>query len=180
MKKLFKSLEKLICRFYPIFQLYHNLYKDVVKKEVELAGITKDDVVLNVGCGAIPFTALHVVEMTGAKVIALDKDRKAVKMARKYLKKYKLDRNIEIKLGDGTSEKLPPFTVAIIALHIKDKDKMLESLKAFGNSRGRIIFRQPVDEHKEEYGYLTDKYQPDEKSFQKMKTFKESCLFLIP
>ncbi len=79
----------MVCRFYPAFWLYHNLYKHVVKKEVELARISQEDTVLNIGCGAIPFTALHIVQMTGAKVIALDKDPEAVSKARYCLKKYK-------------------------------------------------------------------------------------------
>ncbi|MDR5658553.1 methyltransferase domain-containing protein [Serpentinicella sp. ANB-PHB4] len=180
MKKLFTSLEKVVCRFRPTFQLYHNLYRDVVKKEVELAKITEDDIVLNIGCGAIPFTALHIVEMTGAKVIALDKDQEAVEMAQACLKKYGLEKNIEVKLGDGTPEALPTFTAALVALHIKDKEEMLDNLMAVGPPGGRIIFRQPVDQFKEEYGYLSEKYQPNGKCLHRMKAFKESYLFLIP
>lgn len=179
MKQLFKSMEKMVCSFYPAFWLYHTLYKQVVKKEVELAQITEGDTVLNIGCGSVPFTALHIVQMTGAKVIALDKDPQAVSMARYYLKKYGLEKNIEIREGDGSPEKLPPFTVAVIALHIKNKGQMLEDLKAVGNPGGRIVFRQPVENYIEEYGGLPDLHQAQGKVTQRMKTFKESYLFVI-
>ncbi|SDZ16797.1 class I SAM-dependent methyltransferase [Tindallia californiensis] len=179
MKKLFKSLEKTVGAFYPTFCLYHYLYKPVVEKEVELAGITKEDTVLNIGCGAIPFTALHIVQMTGAKVIALDKDPEAVRMAQHYLKKYGLDKNIEIRVGNGSPEKLPSFTVALIALHIKDKEQMLKNLKNVGSDGGRIVFRQPVEAYREEYGGLCHLDEVHGKVFQNMKTFKQSYLFVL-
>ncbi|SFI26140.1 Methyltransferase domain-containing protein [Tindallia magadiensis] len=179
MKKFFKSLEKTACRFYPAFWLYHRLYKHVVKKEVALAHITGEDIVLNIGCGAIPFTALHIVQLTGAKVIALDKDPEAVRMAMHYLKKYGLDKNIEIRVGDGSPENLPPFTVALIALHIKNKEQMLKNLKTAGSDGGRVVFRQPVEEYRKEYGSLYNLDEAHGKVIQNMKTFKKSFLFVI-
>ncbi len=180
MKKLFKSLEKQACGFYPFFILYHKLYRRVLQREVELAGITERDVVLNIGCGAAPFTALHVVQMTGAKVIALDKDPEAVAMARDFLKKHGLDENIDIRHGDGSPEELPFFTVAMIALHVLEKEKMLQNLQAQGPPGARLVFRQPVKAYRQEYGYFRDDIPPDRRIAQDMKTFQESFLFMIP
>ncbi|WP_350344370.1 methyltransferase domain-containing protein [Proteinivorax tanatarense] len=179
MKRIFTSVEKMCCEFYPAFYLYHSIYKNVMRNEIKLANITSNDVVLNIGCGAIPFTALHIVQMTGAKVIALDKDKEAVEKAKKCLSKYKLQKNIEIALGDGIVENLPDFTVAIIALHVKEKATMLENLKLTKSPGARVVFRQPAVGYENEYGSLPDKYVPDGKISQKMKTFKESYLYHI-
>ncbi|WP_353893873.1 class I SAM-dependent methyltransferase [Proteinivorax hydrogeniformans] len=179
MKKFFASVEKICCEFYPAFYIYHRIYKNVMRNEIKLANITSKDVVLNIGCGAVPFTALHIVQMTGAKVIALDKDKEAVEKAKKCLSKYKMQKNIEIVVGDGIVENLPDFTVAIIALHVKEKAKMLENLKLAKKTGTRVIFRQPAAGYEEEYGCLPDNYIPNCKISQKMKAFNESHLYLI-
>lgn len=180
MKNFFTSLEKFSCSFYPMFYAYHNYYRNVMRKEIELANITSKDIVLNIGCGSVPFTAIHIAQITGAKVIAIDKDKEAVMKAKKALKRYGLEKNIEVKLSDGIKEELMDFTVAVVALHVKDKVAMLEKLLKAGKPGGRIIFRQPVDSYKEEYGYLPSKYIPSAVAYQSMKAFKESYLFLIP
>ncbi|QGT99342.1 hypothetical protein SYNTR_0749 [Candidatus Syntrophocurvum alkaliphilum] len=179
LKNLFASWEKISCNFYPAFYFYHRLYRDVVQNEIKLGQITSNDKVLNIGCGAIPFTAIHIVQMTGAKVIALDKDTEAVERAKHCLKKYRLDRNIEIKIGDGVNEIPVPFTVAIVALQVKEKVKVLENLQSKGEPGGNLIFRQPTDAYKTVYGFLPNDYLPVSKTLQNMKTFKESYLYKV-
>lgn len=178
MKGLFASFEKLSCNFYPAFTIYNSLYKNVIKREVDLANITSKDTVLNIGSGAIPFTAIHIVEMTGARVIAIDKDKEAVEKSKYCLKRFKLDRNIDVQIADGLGNFHTPFTVAIVALQVKEKEKVFENLINTAKPGGRLVFRQPSDRYKEIYGYLPDRYSPDSSVTHNMKAFKESYLFV--
>lgn len=178
-KKFFGSLEKTSCSLYFAFYLYHRFYQNVVKKEITLGHITPQDIVLNIGCGAIPCTAIHTVQMTGAKVIAVDKDEEAVYKAKYCLKKYGLENNIEIVNGDGRKDIFSSFTAAIVALQVDGKPLVLENLKRKGRPGGRLIFRQPSDKYKYIYGYLPKDYPPDSMTFQNMETFKNSYLYLI-
>ena len=179
-KKMFASWEKKSYKFYPAFLIYYHMYQDVVQKEIELGNITSEDVVLNIGCGAIPYTAIHVSQMTGAKVIALDWDQEAIDMAKDCLIKYDLSNNIEIRKGNGAITIPDSFTKAIVALHVGDKPTVLDNLSSKRRQGADIIIRQPVDQFKNEYGYLPETLPPDEKVYQRMKTFKESFLYKIP
>jgi len=48
-----------------LFKLYMLPYTRVVRREMDLGDIGKDDVVLNVGCGSMPFTAALITDLTG-------------------------------------------------------------------------------------------------------------------
>ncbi|ACB86331.1 methyltransferase domain-containing protein [Natranaerobius thermophilus] len=178
MKGFFASCEKYGCLFYPAFYIYTRMYREVVRREVELGNITSQDVVLNVGCGAIPFTAIHISQLTGAKVVALDKDPEAVKKARYSLEKFQLNKNIEIYEGDGVEDIPVPFNVAIIALQVDRKSLVYQNLSNQTNGKGRLIFRQPVDKFNQEYGNLSLDLVPDDWVLQNMKTFNYSNLYL--
>ncbi|OWZ83527.1 SAM-dependent methyltransferase [Natranaerobius trueperi] len=179
MKKAFAKLEKVSCNFYPSFLIYSNFYSNVVKKEVELAEIDSNDTVLNIGCGAIPCTAIHVAKLSGANVIALDRDEEAVRRARHSLNKFGLDDKIKIIYADGSLNIPNDFTVAMVALQVDKKEEVLKNLQQKAKPGARAIFRQPVKEYRLEYGYLSKKYPPDAKVSQKMKTFKDSYLYKL-
>lgn len=178
-KFFFASFEKISCGLYPAFYLYYKFYQNVVRKEITLAHINSQDIVLNIGCGAIPCTAIHTVQMTGAKVIAVDKDEEAVYKAKHCLKKYRLENNIEIVNGDGRKDISSNFSAAIVALHVNEKPLVLKNLKAKGKPGGRLIFRQPSDKYKHVYGCLSEDHPPDYTALQNMETFKSSYLYLI-
>ncbi len=180
MKSLFASCEKIGCNFYPAFAIYTRLYRDVVKREVDLANVTQDDIVLNVGCGAIPFTAVHVAQLTGAKVIAMDRDELAVQKAKKSLHKFQLDDNIEIHCGDGADSIPFKFDAAIVALQVGEKPNILANLKQSARPGARLIFRQPAEKYQEEYGVLPNNVRADWKVEQTMQTFEHSYLYQIP
>ena len=166
--------------FYPAFYIYTNMYKQVVGKEIDLAKISSDDVVLNIGCGAMPFTAVHVAQMTGAQVVAMDRDEEAVVKAKQALQKFQLDDNIEILLGDGSEEIPYYFDAAIVALQVGEKPGILQNLKDAARPGARLVFRQPSDKYQNEYGILPDNIKVDKKVEQTMKTFDYSCLYQVP
>ncbi len=182
MKNLFSTWEKIGCFFYPAFKFYHRLYRDVVAREIGMAGISRESIVLNIGCGAIPFTAVHLIEMTGARVIAMDKDEDAIIKARNCLNKYTLDPGgkIELQVGDGTETIPAKFTAAIVALQVYNKGLVLERLMKTGTAGASLVFRRPVPAYTEEYGDLPAGRKPDCQVFHSMKTFHQSCLFRVP
>ena len=177
-KQFFASWEKLSYRFSPAFNLYKAMYSGVVEREVAMGNITHRDTVLNVGCGAIPFTAIHIANLTGAQIIAMDKDQDAVLKARHALKKYGLSNHIQVVGGDAFGGFPTPFTVALVALQVADKPTLLSKLQIEGGPGSKVIIRQPTDQYGETYGLIPHHLVPDAKVTHKMKTFKESFLFV--
>ncbi|WP_241080915.1 class I SAM-dependent methyltransferase [Natranaerofaba carboxydovora] len=178
MTNTFQSWEKMCCNITPLFKLYNMLYSKVVKKEIFLGSLSKNDVILNIGCGAIPFTAVHLSSIIGAKVIAVDKDEEAIEKASYTLEKHNLADNIEFVKADASEFAPVSFTASIVALQVEPKEKILDNLLSHGENGARIIFRQPRDVFKTQYDYISKAYPPDAVVSQSMKTIDKSILYI--
>ena len=154
------------------------LYSKVVKKEIYLGGLTNNDVILNIGCGSIPFTAIHLSSITGAKVIAVDRDEEAIEKASHTLEKHNLAENIEFITADASEFVPTSFTASIVALQAEPKEKILNNLLTHGDNGTRIIFRQPRDVFKTQYDYIGEAYPPTAVVSQSMKTIDQSLLYV--
>ncbi len=170
-----KNLEKIIYNNNFFFRLYSIPYKKVVKKEIQLGKITKEDTILNVGCGAIPYTAIYIAEITGAKVFAMDKDKKAVVAANKLIDRLNLSNNIEFLTGDAAKDVPKKIDKAIVALQVEPKEDVLYRL--LDTKASAVIMRAPRKELKNLYGTLPSSIKPISGVKHKMLTFDRSVLY---
>lgn len=148
------SLEKRVAGVRTIVSFYANFYRGVVNNEIKLAAITEMDRVLNIGCGGIPFTAILIARLTGARVLALDCDKEAVEVARRCVAAQQLENLIKVLHLDGT-EVIPfDFDVALVALQARPKKAILDNLLQSCNSKARLVFRRPRREMAHQYDLL--------------------------
>ncbi|WP_331446170.1 class I SAM-dependent methyltransferase [Natranaerobius thermophilus] len=175
--KLFGSLEKISCLLFPCYHFYCYLYKSVVKNEIKLGQITSEDKVLNIGCGAIPFTAIHIAKLTGAEVIAVDRDLDTIEKAKYYLNYYCKDLNISFKQSDASIDVPNSFDVAIVALQVNNKASVFENLYSKSKEGGRLIFREPPMVFQKIYDSLPTYYKATDKVEQRVKTIRGSILY---
>ncbi len=178
MATAFKSLEKVSCGISPLFQLCVDCTTSVIAKEISLGNINGEDVVLNIGCGAIPFTAINLTRFTGAKIIAVDRDPNVIIKARSRLYEKGMGCDIELLQGDAADFKPPEFSVALIALQAEPKVKILKNLMNNAKKGVRLIFRQPKEMFKIQYDYLPQTYVPVERKFQGTSTIEESIMYV--
>ena len=147
-------LEKKIAVNRTVVSLYANFYREVVKNEIKLAEITEKDRVLNIGCGGIPFTAILVARLTGARVWAIDCDKDAVEVARRCVAAQQLEKLVTVVHMDGGDTIPFNFDVAVVALQAKPKNKILENLLQSSDSKVRLVFRRPRRELGHQYDLL--------------------------
>lgn len=144
-----------------LFDLYTRLYRSVVDREVELADIDEDDRVLNVGCGAMPFTAALIAKRSGATVYALDHDQSVVREARRNLARAGVADDVEVVVGDGREvvgdgARLPEScSVAIVALQAEPKDEIVERYRRTTGGPSRVVVRQPRARFSTDYDPVT-------------------------
>ncbi|MDR5672367.1 SAM-dependent methyltransferase [Halalkaliarchaeum sp. AArc-CO] len=144
-----------------LFDLYTRLYRSVVDREIELAEIDEDDVVLNVGCGAMPFTAALLAKRSGATVYALDHDQSVVREARRNLARAGVADDVEVVVGDGREvvgdgTQLPePCSVAIVALQAEPKDDIVDRYRRTQGTPSRVVVRQPRPAFSADYDPVT-------------------------
>lgn len=172
-------MEKQIAFIPQLVSLYANFYREVVNNEISLAGITSDDRVLNIGCGGIPFTSILIARQAGAKVWAVDRDSDAVNVARKCIKKTGLNRLISVEHHNGIDPLPFNFSVAIVALQVEPKKKVLDNLMQNGTLGAKIIMRRPRPELSHQYDLLPLTPRPAALTAQKQVTFDSSVLYRI-
>ncbi len=172
------SLEKKGAANSLLVGLYSRIYDEVIRKEINLAGITAGDRVLHVGCGGIPFTAVKVARLTGARVWAIDRDQEAVAAAGRCVKAMKLQNQIEVVQADGCSSLPAEFDVALVALQAEPKKELLDNLLDGGASSARLVFRKPRSDLFDQYDLLPEQPPFTDVIKQNQVTFDSSVLYL--
>lgn len=175
-KTLVAGFEKLSTANSFLFRLYSAPYCFVLDREIKLAKINSRDIVLNIGCGGMPFTAIYIAQKTGAKVIAIDNDPMAVEMAKNNVIKSRLSDKITVECVDGKDYNKPVFNKAIIALQASPKNEILHSLIRIAPKGSKLLFRQARNAFKNQYDIL----KADNVSgvvTHKMLTFNQTLLF---
>lgn len=175
-KRVTAVCEKRIVDYPILFKLYSFPYKHILQREIALAGITNKDRVLNIGCGAVPFSAIYTSRITGAEVVGLDFDAEACRRAVKTVSEMGLADSIIIRKGDGARIDPSGFTVVLVALQAAPKKKILENLLKQGASGLRIIFRLPRSFFENQYGTIGRNNIICDDVRQYMITFNRSVL----
>lgn len=178
-KPFFSFLEIYLNKTLVLPSIYLFVYKNIIRKEIKLANINSKDNILNIGCGALPFTAILINKFTSANVTAIDFDKKAVTSAKSLIKKFKLENKINVIYGDGNNFSTNDFSVILIALHAFDKNKIFENILKNNKDNTRVVFRLPRKFFVKEYQTLSDKYKYTSKVKHFMLTFNKSVLFLL-
>lgn len=76
----------------PFLRLICRVYRPVVEKEVHQLGLSGEDRVLFIGGGSLPYSAVLIHELTGARVDVLDRDRQACLYARRIQRHFSPNR----------------------------------------------------------------------------------------
>jgi cobalt-precorrin-6B (C15)-methyltransferase len=101
--------------------------------------VSKDDVVVDVGCGTGGLTLEFAKR--AKKVYAIDKNPEALNTTFKNLQKYELNEGVDLIEADGTEvlDNLPPFNVLMVGGSGGEMDSLLK--KGYKNlkSGGRIV-----------------------------------------
>lgn len=161
-------------------KLYSRPYRRVIENEISLAKLSQDDLILNIGCGAVPFTALFLATLTGARVLAVDIDPRAAGLAEKCVKNSGLAHRIQVFQGDGSKPLDISFTASLVALQAAPKDMILGALKQSAPPGARFIFRLPSPSYQDQYDNLSSDLAPGAISAQPMRTFDRSVLYVNP
>lgn len=172
--------EKICSRWNPLVDLYSRPYARVVQNEIDLAQITGADWVLNIGCGAIPFTAMLIARLAGARVVAVDRDPQAARLAQACVRKAGLASLIRIVVSDGARPAWAPhgFDVAVVALQAEPKAGILAGLLDSGKGPRRFVARVPREHFLDQYDPLPPDCPIAARAAQNMKTFEWSALIV--
>lgn len=149
-KALFKS-EKLVC----MYDLY---YRNIVKKEIDVAKIKNTDKVLIVGGEAVPCTAINIATQTNALIDVIDLDKEAVDKSRKLIDRLNLSSQIKIYLKDAKEIDVNKYDVIHVALQVSPKEEVLNNIWEKSKYGTRVLIRQPKKSLKRFYSNISDDF----------------------
>ncbi len=177
-RPLIQKWEKLCQGNKFLFFLYAKPYRKAVAREAELANITSTDKVLNIGCGALPFTAYYLQKITRDKVIAIDNDRSAVEQAAILLSDLELKNNIELKTMTGTEAVTNlDYNVVVAALQTANKEKILARIsETKTNDNWKFVLREPRERVAGQYDSLSSDIPYADQAKQYFPTFSKSVM----
>ncbi len=135
---------------------YQKVYKNMINREAETAGLGPGQKVLHIGCGSYPYTALNL-SARGLQVDALECDRRAVITARELLKKKEKGGNINVFFGDGRHADCRKYDAVWISLHVYPRQEILDRVLSLLPDGGIIVYRNPRESRLKLY----TKVEPD-------------------
>jgi len=158
-----------------IAELYEKVIGKEYKKEYKTFDILKHNKVLHIGCGAYPLTEIIFSNLSGKKVVGIDKNKKAVMSAREIIRKKNLDNKVTINYGNGINYPVDGFNVIIISSCSMPKEKILENIFKQARKNCIIIVRETNSALNYILNYIN---QHNDVTIVKKLHFK--TIFLIP
>ncbi|MCD6572202.1 MAG: class I SAM-dependent methyltransferase [Thermoplasmata archaeon] len=149
MKKIVDFSYIVIEKFSMIFPMiakdYVTFYEELVEREIKLAGVTRDDKILNIGSGPVPATSLLLSKKVGTDITCIDIDKNAVRHAKNFLKKQGMDQ-IKVEYGDGTKYDVSEFDVIFISWGVNNLFQILRNVSNKMKNDARVVIRLPKSE----------------------------------
>ena len=165
-----------------LFDAYAFPYRALVQRELRLAKVDRSETIMHIGCGSLPFTAVLAARLSGARVIAVDRDHAAVCNARRVVRRLGLTGhgggNITIIHAEAGSDDLPRADVVLVALQATGKRAILDNI-ARTTGASRVVFRLPRPGLEADYGTLGGVLEPAGVCRHRMPTFDRSALYRI-
>ena len=155
---IFIIFEKIGYKFDFISSNYIKLYEEIVEGELSLVKASSKDSILVVGCGSLPGTAALIAQKTKGKVLAIDKDPKAINAANNFVKKLDI-KNLKIEHADGQNYKIKNFDIIFLLYGLRKEKKILDNFAQNMKDNAKILFRLPIDIKKEEKQELLKKFE---------------------
>jgi len=108
--------------------LLYNRFVDLITNEKNLAKISEKDCVLFIGSGPLPITAILLSKFTKCTVDCYDKNKQFANISVRVIETLSLSEKIKIYNGKGEELSEKKYSVIIIALLAKPKDKILQNI----------------------------------------------------
>ena len=166
---MFKKIIDWLYYFFEFFgnhnmffaKMYIYYHKSSVLKEIKLADLKSTDRILHIGCGAIPYTSIILSEETNARIVVIDRQKKVVDHAKKFVKRLGLENKIIIQKQSGETIDISKFNVVFLSYGVIDTDGVLKNVFEKIEKNGKIILRKPVSSHNEYVDSIISKYAVD-------------------
>ena len=154
---LTKKIESFTSKSKLLYWIASRYYRNVVKKEINLANITKKDHILCIGGGICPISAILFHQATGAKVTVIDNCKMCVGEAQQVIDRLALGEYVHAVWQDGGNIdfSLSDFSVVHFALQVSPMEYVFPKVKNKAAYGTKILVRRPKKYLNSMYSKLT-------------------------
>ena len=139
---IWKAIDFVACRVKRFANIYENTISKEYVREGDLFKISESKNILHIGCGSYPITAITLAKLNGSKVVGIDIDSRAIKMANNVINRKNLQDKISIEIGDGRKYPLGKFDTIIISSCSVPKIEILDHIFKTAKLNCKIIVRE--------------------------------------
>lgn len=139
-------------------KIYIKFHENSVKKEIQMAGLKKQDKILHIGCGAIPYSLIIFSDVLNANITGIDHNQKVVDNAKNLIKKFNKYESIQINQADGVKYDISSFNVIILSYGINHHDLVLKHILDSACKGSKIIIRNSTVEKNEYIDKIIERY----------------------
>jgi len=145
--KLTQTIEYLAAKKSLIFHIAIRYYHDVIRNEISLANITRDDHILCIGGGFCPFSAILLHQKTGARVMVIDNDSACIPEARELIERLNLCDAIHLECQEGCCKdiSLSQFTVVHFAMQVTPMEHVFSEVEKKVLPGTKLLIRRPKE-----------------------------------
>lgn len=125
-----------------IKELYEKSVGIEYRKEIAKFNLSKSKKILHIGCGPYPITAFILAEMNSAKIVAIDHNKKCIKIARKVIEQKKMNGKIYAEYGEGLNYPLEGFDTIITSGGVQPNIQVINHILKNSDEKSKIIIRE--------------------------------------
>ena len=142
-----QKIEFLATKLNLIYKIASSYYFEVIRYEVALGGINKNDHILCIGGGFCPFSAILFHQMTGAKVTVIDYNSECIHKSQKFIEKKGLSEDIKFFCKNGCCPEIDydEYTVIHFAMQVSPLEFVLNEVKKRILPGTKMLIRRPKD-----------------------------------
>jgi 2-polyprenyl-3-methyl-5-hydroxy-6-metoxy-1,4-benzoquinol methylase len=137
-----KAIDFVACKIKRFANVYENTVSKEYIREGNLFKISDSKNILHIGCGSYPVTAITLAKLNGSKVVGIDIDARAIKMATEVINRKNLQDKVSLNIGDGRNYPLDNFDTIIISSCSVPKIDILNHIFNTAKNNCKIIVRE--------------------------------------
>jgi len=149
-----KCIDYLACKIEKFADLYEKYISKEYEKESKMFDISGSKNIIHIGCGAYPITAITLAKMNCKKIVAIDRNPRAAKLANQVINKKNLHDLITIENGDGRSYPLEKFDTIIVSGCSIPKIEILKHVFKTVKPSSKIIVRELYEASRAVVNYI--------------------------
>jgi len=135
-------IDRLAFKDYTIAKIYEKSIGKEYMRERELFNISENSNILHIGCGSYPLSEIVLSSVKGVRITGVDKDKKAVSLATKIIRKKKLENVVTIANGNGLSYPINKFDVIIVSSCSIPRHEIFNNIFTNAKPNSTIIIRE--------------------------------------